>query len=77
MAVVNYVQVTPRHPGRSLRLPLAGLDANRLYRDRESGIVRSGAGWMYGGLLLPPMSGDYQSKLIVLEEVKEQKANEI
>lgn len=70
MAVVNYVQVTPRHPGRSLRLPLAGLDANRLYRDRESGVVRSGAGWMYGGLLLPSMSGDYQSKLIVLEEVE-------
>lgn len=69
-AVVIAVQVTSRIPGRSLRLPLAGLVADRLYRERESGIVRSGAGWMHGGILLPAAQGDYLSTLIVLEQAE-------
>ena len=70
LAVVNFVQVLSRLPGRSLRLPLAGLAEDRRYRCRTTGEVRSGAGWMYGGLLLPALPGDFQSQLVVLEQVE-------
>ncbi len=54
---------------RSLRLTLAGLDETRRYRERETGVTRSGAGWMHGGVLLPVLDGDYQGKMVVLEAV--------
>ena len=50
-------------------LPLRGLDEEKRYRSSETGEIRSGAGWMYGGLLLPNMKGDFLGKLIVLEAV--------
>ena len=67
LAVLNYVQVSSRAQQRSLRLPLAGLDTARMYRNRQTGETRSGAGWMYGGILLPALDGDFQGLLIVLE----------
>jgi len=69
LAVVNFVQVRSRAPGRSLRLLLAGLDGGAYYRCRGTGEIRSGTGWVRGGLLLPPLPGDFQSMLVVLERV--------
>lgn len=66
-AVLSYVQVRSRSYRRSLRLNLTGLDEAAFYRNRDSGKVRSGAGWMRGGILLPELWGDFQSRLVVLE----------
>ncbi|MDE7221563.1 MAG: alpha-galactosidase [Oscillospiraceae bacterium] len=68
-AVIDYVHVMSRRRRRSVLLPLRGLDGETRYRSSETGEVRSGAGWMYGGLLLPEMKGDFTGKLIVLEAV--------
>ena len=68
-AVIDYVHVMSRQRRRSVLLPLRGLDEETLYRSSETGEVRSGAGWMYGGMLLPRMEGDFLGKLIVLEAV--------
>lgn len=67
LAVLSYVQVLSRAQRRSLRLPLAGLDKERRYRNRQTGEIRSGAGWMHGGVLLPVLEGDFQGLLIVLD----------
>ena len=67
-AVIDYVHVMSRQR-RDVLLPLRGLDEEKRYRSSETGEIRSGAGWMYGGLLLPNMKGDFLGKLIVLEAV--------
>ena len=67
-AVLDYVHVMSRQR-RSVLLPLRGLDEETLYRSSETGEVRSGAGWMYGGMVMPCISGDFIGKLIVLEAV--------
>lgn len=58
-----------RTRSRAVRLELAGLGETTLYRSSLTGEVRSGAGWMYAGLLLPRLEWDYSSALIVLEAV--------
>ena len=68
-AVIDYVHVMSRQRRRDVLLPLRGLDEEKRYRSSETGEIRSGAGWMYGGLLLPNMKGDFLGKLIVLEAV--------
>lgn len=68
-AVIDYVHVMSRQRRRDVLLPLRGLDEAVRYRSSETGEVRSGAGWMYGGMLLPNMKGDFTGKLIVLEAV--------
>lgn len=68
-AVLDYVHVMSRERRRSILLPLRGLDEETLYRCSETGEVRSGAGWMYGGMVMPVMKGDFLGKLIVLEAV--------
>lgn len=71
IAVIDYVQVMSRYRVRSAHIQLAGLDENLLYRSSETGEVHSGAGWMFGGILLPKPKGDFMSRLIVLEAVEE------
>lgn len=66
-AVVQYMQVLSRAQRCSLRLCLAGLEPETLYRNRETGETHSGAGWIHGGLLLPVLDGDFQSRLFILE----------
>jgi len=61
--------VLPRAHQPPRRRPPAGLDKPRRYRERETGVTRSGAGWMHGGVLLPVLDGDYQGKMVVLEAV--------
>ncbi len=73
LAVVVFVQVLSRTNCRSLRLRLQGLEGPALYRDTATGEVRSGFGWMRGGLLLGPFTGDFVSKLTVLERVETEK----
>ena len=68
-AAVSYTQVRSRAYRRSLRLPLAGLEETALYRETESGEVRSGLGWMRGGVLFPAVQADFHSVLTVLERV--------
>lgn len=68
-AVLDYVHVMSRQRRRNVLLPLRGLDAETLYRSSETGEVRSGAAWMYGGMVMPRMTGDFTGKLIVLEAV--------
>ena len=68
-AVLDYVHVMSRQRRRSVLLPLRGLEEETLYRSSETGEVRSGAGWMYGGMVMPCISGDFIGKLIVLEAV--------
>ena len=70
-AVLDYVHVMSRERRRSLILPLQGLDEETLYRCSETGEVHTGAAWMYGGMPLPKMEGDFLGKLIVLEAVEE------
>ena len=69
IAVIDYIHVMSRQQRRNVLLPLWGLDEETRYRSSETGEVRSGAGWMYGGMLLPRMKGDFTGKLIVLEAV--------
>lgn len=69
LAVVDFVQVKSRTNQRSLRLPLAGLEESALYREKESGTVRTGAGWMKVGLLLSDRQEDFYSELTVLERI--------
>ena len=68
-AVIDYVHVMSRQRRRNVLLPLRGLAEEVRYRSSETGEIRSGAGWMYGGLLLPKMEGDFLGKLIVLEAI--------
>ena len=69
IAVIDYIHVMSRQQRRTVLLPLWGLDEEKRYRSSETGEIRSGAGWMYGGMLLPRMKGDFTGKLIVLEAV--------
>ena len=69
VAVIDYVEVESRARSRAVRLELAGLRETTLYRSSLTGEVRSGAGWMYAGMLLPRLEWDYSSALIVLEAV--------
>lgn len=68
-AVVSFVQVKSRAYCRSLRLKLAGLEEKALYRRQDTGEVHTGAGWMYGGLLMEAVQSDYASVLTVLEQI--------
>lgn len=69
IAVVDFVQVRSRAYRRSLRLPLAGLDEAARYREKETGEVRTGAGWMRAGLLLRDRQEDFYSELVILERL--------
>ena len=70
LAAVSFVQVRSRAYRRSLRLRLAGLDESALYRRQDTGEVRSGTGWMRGGLLMEAVQSDYLSVLAILEKVQ-------
>lgn len=71
IAVLDYVQVMSRRCWKEARIQLDGLDEKLCYRSSETGEVHSGAGWMYGGMILPKLEGDFASRLIVLEAVEE------
>lgn len=71
IAVAEYIHVMSRERRRAVILYPQGLDEQRYYRMTETGEVHSGAGWMYGGMLMPKMKGDFLGKLIVLEAVEE------
>ena len=66
-AAIVYVQVLSREKHPSPVIYPQGLDKAVRYRDSLTGTVLSGAGWMYGGMALPQMQGDYLGKLIILQ----------
>ena len=68
-AVLVYVQVLSRERRAVQVVYPQGLDEGLRYRSSETGAVLSGAGWMYGGMALPRMSGDFGGKWIVFEAV--------
>lgn len=70
IAVLDYVQVLSRKCGREARIFLDGLDEHLYYRCNTTGQVHSGTGWMFGGMILPKLGGDFLSQLIVLEAVE-------
>lgn len=69
IAVISFIQARSRAYRRSLRLKLAGLEEKALYRRKDTDEIRSGAGWMRGGLLMEAVQSDYYSALIMLERV--------
>lgn len=69
-AVIDYVEVFSRSRCRAARVLLQGLDESLTYRS-STGEIRSGAGWMNAGLLLPRLEHDFTSSLIVLEAVED------
>lgn len=70
IAVLDYVQVMSRRRCKEARIQLDGLDEKLCYRCNDTGEIHSGAGWMYGGMILPKPKGDFLSQLIVLEAVE-------
>jgi len=68
-AVLDYIHVMSRQRRRDVLLALRGLEEQTFYRSSETGEIRSGAAWMYGGMVMPNMKGDFTGKLIVLEAV--------
>lgn len=73
IAVVEYIHVMSRERRNAVILYPQGLDEQTCYRMAGTEEVHSGAGWMYGGMLMPKMKGDFLGKLIVLEAVEVQK----
>lgn len=71
IAVVEYIQVMSRGR-RGIMIYPEGLDEAAKYQMLETGEIHSGAGWMYGGILMPIMKGDFSGKLIVLEAIKKE-----
>lgn len=70
IAVLDYVQVLSREKKITPLVYPRGLEESRYYRSSETGEVHSGAAWMYAGILMPRMCGDFLGKLIVLEAVE-------
>lgn len=70
VAVLVYIQVMSGERMRPVTLNMQGLDESLYYRSGDTGQVLSGAGWMYGGMLMPQLKGDFTGKLIVLEAVE-------
>ena len=71
IAVAEYVHVMSRERRRAVLLYPQGLDEKILYRMSGTEEVHSGAGWMYGGMLMPTIKGDFQGRMFVLEAVDE------
>lgn len=69
-AVVSYTQIRSRACRRSLRLKLEGLEEDAGYRNMGTGEIRSGAGWMRGGVLMEAAQSDNLSVLVVLKRAK-------
>ena len=69
-ALVTYVQVLAQPNVRSRRIRLKDLDPKTKYHMEGAKEACSGEMLMNGGLLLPPMQGDFQSKLIHIVKCK-------
>lgn len=63
-ALVFFIQVLGRPNQLSTRLKLKGLDEQTMYQDEESGQILSGAAYMYAGMMIRNMNGDFQGRLI-------------
>ena len=66
-ALVTYVQVMAQPQQRSRKIFLQGLQEDAFYE--AEGKIYQGSTLMYAGLLVPPMKGDFQAKLITLKRV--------
>ena len=69
-ALVTYVQVLARPNVRSRRICLKNLDPKAKYRLEDTEEIYSGEMLMNAGIQIPPLRGDYQSRLLHLIQCK-------
>ena len=69
-ALVTYVQVLARPNVRSRRICLKNLDPKAKYRLEDTEEIYSGEMLMNAGIQMPPLRGDYQSRLLHLIQCK-------
>lgn len=58
-ALLSVVTTHTRANGPFPLVRLQGLDAQQKYRREDTGEIRTGAAWMYGGISFPQANGDY------------------
>lgn len=68
-ALITFVQVLARPNKRSVRIRLLGLAPDKKYRVEGSDRIWQGDTLQNAGLFIPPMKGDFKSRLIHLTEV--------
>lgn len=67
--LVTCIQVLGRPNYHSRRIKLKGLDSEKLYENKETGEVLSGAALMHAGINLIGLYGDFKGKLIYYKEI--------
>ncbi len=75
-ALVSIVATHVRANGLFPYVRLQGLDPDRIYFREDTGEELSGAALMYGGITLPPFTGDYPARQIYLQRRQEDPADE-
>ena len=65
-ALVTYIQVMARPNYHSRKIYLRGLEEQAMYLNEETNEIYSGAAFMYAGMDISGLWGDYQGKLIHL-----------
>lgn len=70
-ALVTYIQVLGRVNFKSRNLRLKGLDASKRYCLEETGEIYYGSTWMNVGILIDPLWGDFQGRLLHFVEAAE------
>lgn len=69
--LLNVVTLQTNANGPAIYVRARGLDENKIYRVEGFDKVYSGASLMHMGLLLPPLSGEYQAFQIHFQQVQE------
>ncbi len=69
-SLVTFIQTAARANYHSRRIRLAGLKPRAAYRWEETGEVYAGETLMQGGILVPPLQGDYAGMLMHFVEVR-------
>ena len=67
--LVTYIQVLGRPNYHSRRIKLKGLDRNKMYENKETGEILSGAALMNAGINLTGIYGDFKGKLIYYKQI--------
>ena len=68
--LVTFIQTAARANYHSRKIRLAGLNPRAAYRWQETGEIYAGETLMMGGILVPPLMGDYAGRLMHFVEVR-------